>query len=164
MRAPYMRWARRTTGEVLASLTANRELMGVLAAQWGDYGLPPARSSFAVHATIVEHYFEGASYPEGGASSIAAAIVPQIEHGGGNVVTSAEVASIVLEGTKAVGVRMTDGREFCAAMVISDAGAANTFVRLLPPDLPALDRLRGQLRKLQPSNGASMLVCWVNTE
>ena len=152
LRMPYMRWARRTTADVMASLTANRELMGVLAAQWGDYGLPPARSSFAVHATIVEHYFEGASYPEGGASSIAAAIVPQIERGGGNVVTSAEVASIVLEETKSVGVRMTDGREFRAAMVISDAGAANTFVRLLPPDLSALDRLRGQLRKLSPSS------------
>ena len=50
MRAPYMRWASRTTREVLESLTSNRELMGVLAAQWGDYGLPPAQSSFAIHA------------------------------------------------------------------------------------------------------------------
>ncbi|MGC2398838.1 MAG: hypothetical protein WA510_03610, partial [Acidobacteriaceae bacterium] len=40
MGAPYMRWARRTTREVLESLTRNPELTGVLAAQWGDYGLP----------------------------------------------------------------------------------------------------------------------------
>jgi len=52
MRAGYMRWARRTTLEVLESITANRELIGVLTAQWGDYGLPPSKSSFAVHATI----------------------------------------------------------------------------------------------------------------
>jgi all-trans-retinol 13,14-reductase len=152
MRAPYMRWARRTTGDVLESLTANHELKGVLAAQWGDYGLPPARSSFAVHATIAEHYFDGASYPIGGASTIAAAIVPQIERHGGSVVTSAEVAGILLKGAKAVGVRMSDGREFRAAMVVSDAGTPNTFERLLPPDLPVLDRLRRQLRTLQPSN------------
>ena len=151
MRVPYMRWAKRTTREVLESLTRNRELIGVLTAQWGDYGLPPAKSSFAVHATIAEHYFAGGSYPAGGASAIAAAMLPQIEHSGGSVVTSAEVAGILLEGTKAAGVRMTDGREFRAPLVLSDAGAANTYERLLPADLPELNSLRGQLRRLPPS-------------
>jgi all-trans-retinol 13,14-reductase len=151
MRAPYIRWARRTTREVLEGLTGNRELIGVLTAQWGDYGLPPAKSSFAVHALIAEHYFAGASYPVGGAGSIAAAMVPLIEAQGGLVVTSAEVAGIVLDGDRAVGVRMSDGREFRAGLVLSDAGAANTFERLLPADLPAMDSLRGQLRTLEPS-------------
>ncbi len=148
MRVPYLRWAKRTTREVLESLTSNRELIGVLTAQWGDYGLPPAKSSFAVHATITEHYFGGGSYPVGGASSIAAAMVPQIEHNGGSVVTSAEVQGISLEGTNAAGVCMSDGREFRAPMVFSNAGAANTFERLLPADLSALDSLRSQLRRL----------------
>ena len=152
MRAPYMRWARRTTREVLESFASNRELIGVLTAQWGDYGLPPAKSSFAVHATIAQHYFGGGSYPVGGASTIAAAIIPQIERNGGAVVSSAEVTAILVEGTKAAGVHMNDGREFRAAMVISDAGAANTFERLLPPDLPELGSLRNQLRRLQPSS------------
>jgi all-trans-retinol 13,14-reductase len=151
MRAPYMRWAKRTTREVLERLTSNRELIGVLTAQWGDYGLPPAKSSFAVHATIAEHYFSGGSYPIGGASAIAAAIVPQIERYGGSVVSSAEVVAILVENTKATGVRMSDGSEFHAALVLSDAGAANTFERLLSPDLPAMKALRYQLRTLQPS-------------
>jgi all-trans-retinol 13,14-reductase len=152
MRAPYLRWAKRTTREVLEGFTNNQELIGILTAQWGDYGLPPGRSSFAVHATIAEHYFAGASYPVGGASTIAAAIVPQIEQNGGSVVSSAEVAAILLEGTKAAGVCMIDGREFRAPMVVSDAGATNTFERLLPSDLPALDSLRNQLRKIPPSS------------
>ena len=152
MRLPYLRWAKRTTREVLESFTSNRELIGVLTAQWGDYGLPPAKSSFAVHATIAEHYFGGGSYPVGGASTIAAAMVPQIEHNGGSVVISAEVQGILLEGTNAAGVRMSDGREFRAPMVFSNAGAANTFERLLPPGLPALDLLRVQLQTLQPSS------------
>ena len=151
MRAPYMRWARRTTREVLQGLTANRELIGVLTAQWGDYGLPPATSSFAIHATIVGHYWGGASYPVGGAGSIAEAMVPLIEANGGSVVTGAEVASVLLDGGRAVGARMSDGREFRAPLVLSNAGAANTFERLLPPELPALDSLRGQLRTLEPS-------------
>ncbi len=151
MRAPYMRWARRTTREVLENLTSNQELIGVLTAQWGDYGLPPAASSFAIHATIVEHYLEGASYPVGGAGSIAAAMTPLIERNGGRVVTSAEVADILLEGTKTVGVRMSDGREFRSSLVLSDAGAANTFERLLPADLPQLGKLRSQLRETASS-------------
>jgi all-trans-retinol 13,14-reductase len=151
MRVPYMRWARQTTREVLESLTGNRELMGVLTAQWGDYGLPPGKSSFAAHATIVAHYFDGASYPVGGAGAIAAAMVPQIEFAGGAVVTSAEVSGILLDGATAVGVRMSDGREFRSGVVLSDAGAANTFERLLRPNLPALDSLRLRLRRLLPS-------------
>ena len=151
MRAPYMRWARRTTREVLESFTRNRELIGVLAAQWGDYGLPPGQSSFAAHATIAEHYFGGASYPIGGAGAIAAAMIPQIEDAGGVVVTSAEVSAILLDGARAAGVRMIDGREFRSRVVLSDAGAANTFERLLPPNLPALGSLRRQLQKLRPS-------------
>jgi all-trans-retinol 13,14-reductase len=151
MRAPYMRWARRTTLEVLQGITANRELIGLLTAQWGDYGLPPAKSSFAIHATIAEHYFAGASYPVGGAGSIAAAMTPLIAGAGGCVVTGAEVAAIMLDGERAVGVSMADGREFRAGMVVSDAGAANTLERLLPADLPALSGLRGELRRLEPS-------------
>jgi all-trans-retinol 13,14-reductase len=78
-------------------------------------------------------------------------MVPQIEFAGGAVVTSAEVSHILLDGATAVGVRMSDGREFRSGVVLSDAGAANTVERLLPPNLPALDSLRLQLRKLQPS-------------
>jgi all-trans-retinol 13,14-reductase len=151
MRAPYMRWAKRTTREVLEGFTSNRELIGVLTAQWGDYGLPPAQSSFAIHAAVAGHYFSGASYPVGGAGVIAAAMVPQIEGRGGAVVTSAEVAGILLEGTKSTGVRMNDGRDFRATIVLSDAGVANTFERLLPANLPIVDSLRRNLRKLTPS-------------
>ncbi|MFC5865487.1 phytoene desaturase family protein [Acidicapsa dinghuensis] len=151
MRMPYLRWARRTTAEVMAGITKNPELAGVLMAQWGDYGLPPAESSFAVHATIAEHYFGGASYPVGGAGTIARAMAAQIQQRGGAVVTGAEVTEILLEQGKAAGVRMKDGREFLAPLVISDAGAVNTIERLLPGDLLALEGLRAGLRKLAPS-------------
>lgn len=151
MRAPTLRWARQTTRQVLENITGNRELIGVLTAQWGDYGLPPARSSFATHAMIAAHYFDGASYPVGGASMIFAAMAPLIESAGGAIVTSAEVLRILLDGTTVAGVQMSDGREFRSGVVLSNAGATNTFDHLLLEDLPALDSLRLRLRKLQPS-------------
>jgi all-trans-retinol 13,14-reductase len=151
MRVPYMRWAKQTTAEVLGKFTSNAELIGVLTAQWGDYGLPPGRSSFAVHATVAEHYFGGASYPVGGGGTIARSIAGQLQKLGGAVVTSAEVAAILVDGRKAAGVRMSDGREFRAPLVVSDAGAINTFERLLPADLTVVDSLRSGLRKIEPS-------------
>ncbi len=151
MRAPFLKWARRTTREVLEDLTHNRELMGVLTAQWGDYGLPPGASSFAVHAMIAEHYFEGASYPVGGAGVIAAAMAQRLEQMGGALATSAEVREIVVERGRAAGVRMADGRVFRAPLVVSDAGAANTLLRLLPASATEADALRAQLRPLAAS-------------
>jgi len=151
MRRPHLKWARRTTREVLESLTRNQELIGVLTAQWGDYGLPPAQSSFAIHATIADHYFAGGSYPVGGAGVIAAAIARRIEQQGSKLVTSAEVAQILTDHGRATGVRMFDGRELRAPLVVSDAGAANTFERLLPRGITAVDGLRAELRGIATS-------------
>ena len=142
MRAPFLRWSDRTTADVLSEITNNRELIGVLTGQWGDYGLPPAQSSFAIHATIVEHYLNGASYPVGGASRIAASIAPVIEQGGGKIVVSADVERIVLDKSgRAAAIRMADGCEFRAGTIVSDAGALNTFERLLPPDARGCDAI-----------------------
>ncbi len=152
LRGAHLHWASQTTRQLLESFHASPELMGVLTAQWGDYGLPPGRSSFAVHATIVGHYMNGAAYPVGGASVIAGAMTPLIEQAGGAVVISAEVERIILERGRAVGVRMADGREFRAKHIVSDAGAMTTFDRLLPADLSATQKLRTRLHKLPPSN------------
>ncbi len=152
LRRPFLRWARHTTADVLAEITSNRELAGVLAAQWGDYGLPPGESSFGVHAIIAAHYFEGASFPVGGASSIAASIAPLIEAAGGQVSFSAEVREVLLDrAQRAVGVRMQDGRELRARTVISDAGAWNTFASLLPPEAPGVAAALEELRSVPSS-------------
>jgi len=50
MRRPFLRHAQRTTRAVLQELTTNQELIAVLTAQWGDYGLrQPNRASASTH-------------------------------------------------------------------------------------------------------------------
>lgn len=142
LRAPFLRWASQTTLEVLHQFTHNEELIGVLTAQWADYGLPPAQSSFGMHAVVASHYFDGASYPIGGATRIAETITPLIERNGGRVVVSASVKEVMVENGKAVGVKMADGREFRSNLVISDAGARNTFSHLVREPQPILEDLR----------------------
>ena len=134
---PALRWqalrdARKTVNQVLDRITRNPRLRAVLTGQYGDYGLPPGEASFFMHALLVAHYFGGAAYPIGGASRIAATMLPAIERAGGAVVTSADVAEVLFEGSRAVGVRLADGREVRARKVISDAGWAVTFGRLVP--------------------------------
>ncbi len=132
MRAPFLRHARRTTKAVLDELTDNVELKGVLTGQFGDYGLPPSQSSFGMHALLTRHYMRGGYYPVGGSSVMAAAIAPLIEATGGEVHFQADVDEILIRNGRAVGVRMVDGREITAPIVVSDAGVHNTFLRLLP--------------------------------
>jgi phytoene dehydrogenase-like protein len=153
LRSGFLKHARRTTAEVLAELTDNPELIAVLTGQWGDYGLPPGQSSFGIHALIAAHYLEGASYPAGGASSIASAIAPVIECAGGKLLVSAEVAEILTDtSNRACGVRMADGREIRAGIVISDAGAHNTFSRLLQPASTARLGIMPKLESIPPSS------------
>lgn len=150
MRAGFLKHARRTTRDVLESLTRNQELIAVLTAQWGDYGLPPAHSSFGMHAILASHYLGGGYYPVGGARTMAASVLPRIEGAGGAVLVDAEVTGVVLEGGRAVGVRTREGRQFRAPLVISDAGAATTAT-LLPPEAPGRARLDRALAGLTAS-------------
>jgi all-trans-retinol 13,14-reductase len=154
LRRRFLGYARRTTADTLARLTGNRELSAVLTGQWGDYGLPPGQSSFGMHAIIAEHYLEGAFYPVGGASRIAASIAPAIERAGGWILVGAEVEQILLDArNRAVGVRMADGRELRAPLILSDAGAWNTYARLLPPDAPGRAQSLAEIERIPVSMG-----------
>lgn len=120
------------TYEVLKSLTDNEKLISVLCGQWGDHGLPPKKSVFMMHAIIARHYLHGGFYPIGGASKIAETIIPQIQASGGEVFTYADVSEIIVDKGRATGVKMSDGHSIYAPTIISNAGAINTFTKLLP--------------------------------
>ena len=147
----FMRYAGRTTRDVLEELTSDQRLIAVLTGQWGDFGLPPAESSFAIHAIVANHYFEGAYYPVGGAARIFEAIAPVIEGGGGAVLINAEVSEITIENGRAVGVRMNDGTVIRAPLVISDAGVMNTLGRLVPRSVAERYHALPDRAALQPS-------------
>lgn len=115
-----------TTAEVLGSLTTDRRLRSVLAAQWGYYGSTPKRSSFAMHALMVAHFLWGAYYPVGSASSIATEMLRTVADAGGWTVIRTEVEEIVVRNGMAQGVRLSDGREIESSAVISAAGAPTT--------------------------------------
>lgn len=151
MRRKYLAHTRKTTWEVLRSLTDDPRLVGVLCGQYGDYGLPPRQSSFGMHASLVKHYLAGGCYPVGGSARIAETIVPRLEAAGGVALTNAAVETLLVEGGSVTGVRMADGREIRAARVVSNAGVMSTFERLVPAEERERLGIASKLRPLRPS-------------
>ncbi|MBK6908895.1 MAG: FAD-dependent oxidoreductase [Rhodocyclaceae bacterium] len=141
----------RTTKAVMADFIHDPKLASVLCGQWGDYGMPPAQSSFAMHAVVAQHYLGGANFPVGGASQIAHHIEPVIERAGGRVVVNAEVEQILIEGDRAIGVRMANGDEILCESVISAAGLYNTYGKLMPEEVGTRLKLAEKLTSLKPS-------------
>jgi all-trans-retinol 13,14-reductase len=153
MRKGFAQIAERTTLDVLSELTDNKLLIGVLCGQWGDYGLPPAESSFGMHAILVRHYLRGGAYPVGGAGVIADHIADVIHAAGGLVVTKASVASIDVIKGRAVGVTVADGRQLRAPIVISGAGYLNTVEHLLSSDVTEAQGMKIPSNRI-PRSGA----------
>ncbi len=124
----------KSTESVLAKITNSERLKTVLTAQWGYYGVEPARSSFAMHALVAKHFERGGFYPKGGSQKIAETLMSTIAAAGGWTRIRAEVEQIVIENGEVKGVDLKDGERIRAKRVVSAAGALATVNRLLPAD------------------------------
>ncbi len=98
----------------------------------------------------------GVHFAMGGTGALVAGLVSLIE-GQGNVVRcNADVAEITLQGRRATGVRLANGEQIAADIVVSNADSATTYLRLLP----AAARRRWTDRKLKRSSYSSGLYVW----
>lgn len=150
-RAPFYRWADVTTDDFLARLGLSPRLVRLVTAHFGNYGAAPERSSFAAHAAATAHYLAGAYYPVGGGGRIARELVRTVASHRGAVIVRAEVERILLEGDRVAGVRLVDGREVRAPLVVSDVGARLTYGKLLSSDDPHVGALNERVQRVGPS-------------
>ena len=161
MTKQFFKNADKTTKDVISGITKNEKLLSVLTGQWGDYGLPPGRSSFAMHAMVARHYLDGGNYPVGGSRMIAEYVTDLIESLNGKVLVNAGVDEIIVKGKKAVGVRLDNGDELFANKVVSSAGLMNTMKTFLRNH-----RLSGQLssklKNVQPTESYVCLYIGLN--
>jgi all-trans-retinol 13,14-reductase len=143
------------TAEAIARFTRDPRLQAVLTAQWGYYGSLPSRASFAMHALVVRHFLYGGYYPVGGSREIARGLLRTVAEAGGWTRVRADVEQLLLEGDRAVGVRLVGGEEIRAGRVVSACGIQSTVMRLLP------ERLRGEqwVREVETLEPAPAHVC-----
>ncbi len=145
----------RRTAEVVAELTDDPRLRAVLVSQWGYYGSPPSRSSFAMQALVTRHFAWGGYYPVGGSQAIAESLLQTVAANGGWTKIRADVEEILVEDDAAVGVRLAgrdgaDGEVIRADRIVSAAGVWATVERMLPAEYTDQDWVRS-VAKLEPA-------------
>ncbi len=138
----FFKYGRMTFGQLLDGHFTDPLLKAVLAAQAGNYGLPPQRASALVGLATLHHYLGGAYFPIGGSRAIRDAFVRHIERHGGVLKTQHAVEKIIIRDGHAHGVRCRNGEEYFADCIISNADAAITY-----RDLVGLELLPARLRE-----------------
>lgn len=86
-----------------------------------------------INASMVlcDRHFGGINYPVGGVGGIARSLAKGLADKGSEILYKANVTKVILEHGNAVGVRLSDGREFYAKTIISNATRWDTFGKLL---------------------------------
>ncbi|KAK4759601.1 hypothetical protein SAY87_022732 [Trapa incisa] len=80
---------------------------------------------------LCDRHFGGINYPVGGVGGIAKSLAKGLVDMGSNIQYKANVTGIIVENGKAVGVRLSDGRQLFAKTIISNATRWDTFGKLL---------------------------------
>lgn len=87
----------------------------------------------SIYAMI--HYLErewGVHYAMGGTGSVVKALCTLIEEQGGTIHLDSEVDEILIEGRRAKGIRLKDGTEHRADLLVSNADVAFTYRHMIP--------------------------------
>jgi phytoene dehydrogenase-like protein len=90
-----------------------------------NFPVLPFYFQLACHAT------RSAGVPEGGSLGLARSVESRYERLGGEVTYNAKVDEVLVEDGRAVGIRLSNGRELFADIVVSACDGYSTFMKLL---------------------------------
>ncbi|XP_020694405.1 prolycopene isomerase 2, chloroplastic isoform X2 [Dendrobium catenatum] len=123
-------------GDIARKFIKDPQLLSFIDAECFIVSTVNALHTPMINASMVlcDRHFGGINYPVGGVGGIAKALANGLVNKGSKLLYKANVTNIVLKDGKAVGVRLSDGREFFAKTVISNATRWDTFGKLLKVD------------------------------
>ena len=147
------KWMNQPFDRLVSEHVSDPALIRTLNALSGYLGDGRERLSCAQMVPIFGYYFKGGHYPLGGSGRFADVLVEAILERGGEVHLKTPVKHIVIEGGRACGVVLADGRTVRCRAVVSNADLKRTFLELV--DATALPTaFRDQLAKAPPANSA----------
>ena len=121
-------------GDVVDHYFTDERLKAALVWMAAQSGPPPGEPLSAPFVLWQPLYHEGGiARPRGGSGMLTQALARAVEAHGGVVRTGAAADEIVVQGERAVGVRVA-GETITARCVVSATHALETFGRLLPPE------------------------------
>ena len=122
----------KTWGDMVNARIKDPRLSAVVSSLWEYYGLPPSKLSAFYYALPTYGYLQhGGYYPKTKSQGVSNAFVKFIEDHGGKVLLNSRVKDILTKDHAAYGVRTTDGKEFKAKVVVSNACSQDTFNSML---------------------------------
>ncbi len=121
-----------TAGEVLAR-TISHPLARASAGALASYlGLPADElSAIPFLVAVASYHAHGGTYPTGGSAAISAALAAHLREAGGELRCQAPVVAIDARRGAVTGVRLADGEEIGARVIVSNLSPAVTWGRLL---------------------------------
>ena len=122
----------KTWGAMVDTRIKNPKLKAIISSLWGYYGLPPSKlSSYYYALPTISYLKEGGYYPIGRSQKISDALVKFIKDRGGKVKLKTRAEKILTKDHSAYGVRTEDGTEFKGKVVVSNANAYDTFLKMM---------------------------------
>jgi len=122
----------KTWGDMVNARITNSKLRTLVSSLWGYYGLPPSKLSPFYYALPTYRYLVGGGYyPIGKSQKISDALAGIITDRGGTVKLSSPVKEILIKDHTAIGVKTENGDEYFARVVVSNASAHSTFLKMM---------------------------------
>jgi prolycopene isomerase len=123
-------------GDVARKYIKDPKLLKFIDMECYCWSVVPADRTPMINAGMVfsDRHYGGINYPRGGVGQIALKLVAGLEKAGGEIQYQARVTKIILDAGRAIGVRLTNGKEYYAKKIVSNATRWDTFEKLLPPE------------------------------
>lgn len=153
----FVELAEKTYGEFLSKYIKDEKLKSVLSNFWWYGGLPPDRLASLIYIVTSVNYFENAGgYIEGSSQELSNALADVVVGARGRVLLDTEVKKILIADGKVNGVLTDQGEIFYSDMVISNANALDTYVKLTEEN-QIKKRIRRKVEELEYSLSAIQL-------
>ncbi|KAI9122143.1 hypothetical protein K1719_006832 [Acacia pycnantha] len=124
-------------GDIARKYIQDPQLLSFIDAECFIVSTVNALQTPMINASMVlcDRHFGGINYPVGGVGGIAKSLAEGLVKQGSDIRYKANVTDIIVEQGKAVGVRLSDGKELFAKTIISNATRWDTFGKLLKGDV-----------------------------
>ena len=121
-------------GDVARKHIRNPELLKFIDMECYCWSVVPAEKTPMINAGMVfsDRHYGGINYPKGGVGQIALKLVEGLEKHGGEIRYQARVTDIIVEDNRAIAVELSDGTQYQAKRIVSNATRWDTFDKLIP--------------------------------